>query len=151
MNNSSSKKKIAFVIPSLGSGGMERVMSEILNYFSDIVEVEIVLILMTPRKSHYILNSKIEIIQPHKQGNMINTFFYLRRNLKELRPYSLLSFGSMYNSFVILSTLYLNIKVYVSDRSNPRRNTYLTFKKNKIESHDGIINFFLKRILYKKT
>jgi GalNAc-alpha-(1->4)-GalNAc-alpha-(1->3)-diNAcBac-PP-undecaprenol alpha-1,4-N-acetyl-D-galactosaminyltransferase len=151
MNNSKSKKRIAFMIPSLKVGGMERVMSEIVNYFADFEDLEIILILMTTRESHYTLKNNVQVIRPREQGNMFKTFLYLRKTLKQTRPYSLLSFGSMYNSFVILASLHLNIKVYVSDRSNPRRNTYLTFKKDKIERHDGVMHFILKRILYKKT
>jgi len=153
MNQCNSKKKLAFVIPSLKVGGMERVMSEIVNYLVALDDYEVILILMSNRENHYGLKENIQIIRPNDQDqrNMFNTFLYLRKTLKRIRPYSLLSFGSMYNSFVILASLHLNINVYVSDRSNPRRNTYFTLKKNPIERHDGFVHFLLKRILYKRT
>jgi GalNAc-alpha-(1->4)-GalNAc-alpha-(1->3)-diNAcBac-PP-undecaprenol alpha-1,4-N-acetyl-D-galactosaminyltransferase len=57
----------------------------------------------------------------------------------------------MYNSFVLLFSRGLGINVYVSDRSNPYRNTELTFRKDPIKRHDGILHYFLKKILYKKA
>ena len=42
------QKKIAFVIPSLDMGGMERVMSEIVNYFAlNKLAIEVHLVILT--------------------------------------------------------------------------------------------------------
>lgn len=145
------KTKYAFIVPSLTFGGMERVMVEIVNHFSKDTDLETHLILLSKNKIDYSVNSNVLIHEPASKTSFLNLFFYVRNVLKEIKPYSLLSFGSMFNSFVIIASLNLGIKIYVSDRSNPRRNTYLTLKNSIVERHDGILHFVLKRIFYKKT
>jgi glycosyltransferase involved in cell wall biosynthesis len=51
--------------------------------------------------------------------NTIKTLFFLRRTIKRIHPYSILSFGELWNSFVLLSLYGLKCKVFISDRCQP--------------------------------
>jgi GalNAc-alpha-(1->4)-GalNAc-alpha-(1->3)-diNAcBac-PP-undecaprenol alpha-1,4-N-acetyl-D-galactosaminyltransferase len=148
--------KICLIVPSLKAGGMERVMAEVANYLSEDSDLEVHLILFSDRENFFKLLPDVHIHRPdydsrNKFKLIINFGRYLRGKLKEINPVSVLSFGSMYNSFVLLFSRGLGINVYVSDRSNPYRNTELTFRKDPIKRHDGILHYFLKKILYKKA
>lgn len=122
------EKRIALVIPGVGSGGAERVMTEIANYLSTQKYLKITLISLTKGDIFYKIPENINYITPkfiYKNNNRIlytfKTFYYLRNILKVIKPYSLLSFGGKYNAFVILATFGLKIFSYVSDRSKPSK------------------------------
>ncbi len=140
------KKKICFVIPSLQCGGMERVMSELLNYFSANNNYELHLILYgQKREIFYKINNSIFIHKPRFDFNnayrfyySLKTLFYLRKVIKQINPVSILSFGELWNNFVLISTLGLKYPVYVSDRSSPA-------KRYKISQE------LLRKILYKNA
>lgn len=140
-----SSKKIALVIPSLNAGGMERVMSELANYFASKSELEVFLIVYTKGQIFFELNQNIKLIMPdfvfrkkRKIWYTIKTLIFLRRAIIKIKPYSVLSFGETYNSFVLLSTLFLKTNVFVSDRSKPDKSW-------------GIFHESLRRMLYPKA
>lgn len=152
------KKTVCLVIPSLSTGGMERVMVEIGNYLAKDRFLKIHLVILSNREDFFSVSEKIIVHKPCFPNKKLSKLYlsvfllrYLRRTLKKINPYSLLSFGSMYNSFVMIAAMGLGIKTYLSDRSHPFRNTYLTFKTNEIERHDGLIHFLLRRWLYPKS
>lgn len=134
------KIKICLVIPSLRSGGMERVMSELANYFSNKSELEVHLICLSKNKLFYSINQSVILHEPEFERSTwfiysVKTLFYLRKNLKKLRPNTMLSFGETYNSFVLLSSIFLNLNIFVSDRSKPDKDW-------------GIVHKYLRKILY---
>lgn len=152
------KKKIMLVIPSLTSGGMERVMQRIANNFAARPDTEVHLVLMFKDKISYDLDERIILHLPNvKASNPAARFYKLlksfRSKVKTINPEALISLGSMYNSYVMLALLGLKKKpkIFLGDRSNPYRNTYFTFKKGGIERHDGIHHFLLKQWLYRKA
>jgi glycosyltransferase involved in cell wall biosynthesis len=51
--------------------------------------------------------------------NTLKTLWFLRRKIKEVNPDTVLSFGELWNNFVLLATLGLNYPVFVSDRCQP--------------------------------
>lgn len=121
-------KKLCFVIPSLEPGGMERVMSELISYFSGKPDVDLHVILYgSKRDIFYELPLKnIMVHKPEWEFDIsrrlyftIKTFFYLRRVIKKLNPVSVLSFGEYWNSFVLLALYGMDLPVYVSDRCQP--------------------------------
>jgi GalNAc-alpha-(1->4)-GalNAc-alpha-(1->3)-diNAcBac-PP-undecaprenol alpha-1,4-N-acetyl-D-galactosaminyltransferase len=120
-------KKISLIVPDLNKGGMERVMSELANYFSNKPSVEVTLILLTNRSEiFYKIPADIKVFKPEFAFNnkirtisTIRTLFFLRRTIRKLKPDAVLSFGETYNSFVLLSCILLNIRIFVSDRSKP--------------------------------
>jgi GalNAc-alpha-(1->4)-GalNAc-alpha-(1->3)-diNAcBac-PP-undecaprenol alpha-1,4-N-acetyl-D-galactosaminyltransferase len=122
------KKRIAFLIPSLTYGGMERVMSLLLNKFS-YKNVELHLILYgKSREIKYSIPKSINIHRPsfsYSETNRfiftLKTILYLRKEIKNIKPDSILSFGEYWNSLVLLSLLNLKYPIYISDRSQPNK------------------------------
>lgn len=140
------KQKICFVIPSLQPGGMERVMTELLNYLSSNNSYELHLILYGhKREIFYKINDSIILHKPPFDFNntyrfyyTLRTLLYLRKEIKKIKPISILSFGELWNNFVLLSSLGLKIPVYISDRSSPAKK-YNNFQE------------CLRKILYKNA
>lgn len=139
------QKKIALVIPSLNAGGMERVMSELANYFSKNNSIEVHLIILGKNIKFYDISSKVIVHEPDFYFNnkfrifyTLKTIIYLRNKIKTIKPYSILSFGEMYNSFVLLASSFIKVKVYISDRSKPDKNW-------------GWLHNNLRKILYKNA
>ena len=137
------RKKVVFAIPTMESGGMERVMSEIVTYFSVIPQVECHLIIYgKSRVNFYEIPSNVFIYKPdfkfddgNRHWSTIKTSRFLRRIVKTINPDVLLSFGEYWNNFVILSLMGLKIPIYVSDRSSPNISL-------------GKLHGFLRRKLY---
>lgn len=119
--------KICLAIPSLGVGGMERVMSEIAINFSKRENVELHLIMFgREREIFYSIPDNVTIHKPsfeytpkHRTLFTLRTMLYIRKELIRMQPDCVLSFGNYWNSLVLLSTLWTHIKVFVSDRSKP--------------------------------
>jgi glycosyltransferase involved in cell wall biosynthesis len=133
-------KRICCVLPSLDSGGMERVMSELVNFFSNYEKLEIHLILLSRKTHFYSINSTVRIHEPKFPTTgilgMLKLIHFLRKKVKSINPYSVLSFGEIFNSFVIFSLLGLNKRIFVSDRSQPNKDW-------------GFVHNNLRIILYK--
>jgi GalNAc-alpha-(1->4)-GalNAc-alpha-(1->3)-diNAcBac-PP-undecaprenol alpha-1,4-N-acetyl-D-galactosaminyltransferase len=133
---------ICLILPSLKIGGMEKVMIELCHYLSPKNTHKTVLILLGKNDGIFKVPPNIKVYEPdgditsgHKFVYSVRVFLYLRKLLKLLKPYSLLSFGETYNSFVLLASFLLPIKVYVSDRSKPDKDW-------------GAVQNRLRRILY---
>lgn len=121
--------KIALVIPSLQTGGMERVMSELAHYFCKQSNLEVHIILYgIKRDVFYQLPNNVHIHKPSfvfdnqvRIWSTMRTISWLRREIKSINPSSVLSFGELWNNFVLLSTLGLKHPVFVSDRCQPNK------------------------------
>src|ERR1035437_8915929 len=131
-----SLKKICLVIPSLHSGGMERVMSELAGYFCQQRDIEVHLVMygMKP-ETFYLLPQNLIIHQPDwkfdntkRKLNTIKRAIYLRHTIKKIRPNSILSFGEYWNSFVLLALYGLKYPIFVSDRCQPDKNWHFVHK-----------------------
>lgn len=126
---STKTQKIVFIIPNLGLGGMERVMSELLHYFSKHTQHELHLVLYgIHRRIFYPIPNNIVVYRPQFEFNnkirlwsTLKTLVYIRRTINNIQPDSILSFGEYWNNFVLLSLLGLKYPVYVSDRSQPNK------------------------------
>ncbi|MCX6238335.1 MAG: glycosyltransferase [Bacteroidia bacterium] len=140
------KKKICLVIPSLHAGGMERVMSELVGYFCQKLNVEVYLVMygMKP-EIFYPLPHNLVIHQPDwefdnkkRKWNTLKRMIYLRHTIKKINPNSILSFGEYWNSFVLLALFGLKYPLFVSDRCQPNKSL-------------GRIHNVLRRWLYPKA
>lgn len=115
------------MIPSLQAGGMERVMSELASYLCKIPDLMVFLVLygIKPELFFKVPDNMMIIKPPFIFDNRkrllftLKTMIYLRKTLKRISPYSVLSFGEYWNNFVLISTLGLKFPVFVSDRSQP--------------------------------
>lgn len=131
------KKKLCLVIPSLQAGGMERVMSELATYFDTKRDLEIHLVLYgITGEIFYAIPDSLIIHKPQFRFNnrwrlyyTVKTLFYLRKTIKKINPKNILSFGELWNSFVLVALFGLKFPVYISDRCSPERkfNTIHTF------------------------
>jgi GalNAc-alpha-(1->4)-GalNAc-alpha-(1->3)-diNAcBac-PP-undecaprenol alpha-1,4-N-acetyl-D-galactosaminyltransferase len=139
------KRTIAFCIPSLAFGGMERVMSLLLNKFSE-NENELHLVLFgRNREINYAIPDSIIIHCPSflydSSSRIIFTFkslFFIRNTIKTIKPDTILSFGEYWNNLVLLALFKLKYPVYISDRSQPNKNL-------------GKVQDFLRDKLYPKA
>jgi len=120
--------KICCCINSLASGGKERVMSELINGFitNHNAEVHVVLYGLNP-EVFYEINSKAIFHQPSfkpvksRLPLTIKTLLYLRKEVKTIDPDTVLSFGELWNSFVLLALMGTHYPIYVSDRCRPNK------------------------------
>ena len=127
MANSLNEKKICLVIPSLQAGGMERVMSELANYFVEKKRAVVHLVLYGKEPEiFYPLSPDIIIHRPaavfknkFRTWHAFKRMHYLRNEIKKIQPDTILSFGEYWNSFVLLALLRTKYPVYISDRSQP--------------------------------
>jgi GalNAc-alpha-(1->4)-GalNAc-alpha-(1->3)-diNAcBac-PP-undecaprenol alpha-1,4-N-acetyl-D-galactosaminyltransferase len=123
------KKDICFVIHSLQAGGMERVMSELLNYFAESNRYHVHLVLYgINRDVFYDISKDIIIYRPSfkfdnskRLLSTIKTNFFLRKTIQKINPIAALSFGERWNSMVLLALLGTIVPLYVSDRAQPNK------------------------------
>jgi len=146
LSKEESVKKLCMVIPSLQAGGMERVMSELAWHFSRREDLELHLVLYgMKREIFFDLPEELRIHKPAFRFNnrlrliyTLKTLLFLRSAVKRIHPDRVLSFGELWNSFVLLGLLGLKYPVFISDRCSPERSY-------------NIRNRFLRRWLYPKA
>jgi glycosyltransferase involved in cell wall biosynthesis len=122
-------KRICLAIPSLNIGGMERVMIEIANFIKNNSDYEVTIIKLTrSEKNFYTIPNGVTLVEPdfsfNRKLRIYHSFkllWFLIKTIRRIEPLSVLSFGEMYNSFVLLSSFFTNTKYFVSDRSQPNR------------------------------
>ena len=118
--------KIALIIPSIEAGGAERVMTQLADYFSAAHNAKVHLLLMIKADRFYQVSENVIIHEPVFDYNSfsrlnftLRIMAYLRGKVIEIAPDVALSFGGRYNGFVLLTTMFLKIPVFISDRSRP--------------------------------
>jgi GalNAc-alpha-(1->4)-GalNAc-alpha-(1->3)-diNAcBac-PP-undecaprenol alpha-1,4-N-acetyl-D-galactosaminyltransferase len=120
-------KKIAFLIPVIIPGGMERVMVDLINYCANHKNDELHIILYGKNLDlFYSLSDKVVIHRNKMKYNdkarliyAIKTLAYLRKEVKSIHPDIILSFGEIWNSFVLLSLFGLAYTIYIEDHCPP--------------------------------
>lgn len=119
---------IAFVTPSLAFGGRERVLSKLINYFSEKEGINVYVILYSKKRTiSFPINSNVNIIMPdfNSSSNDIiyaaESLFYIRHKVKKCKIDILVSFEEIWNRFALLATVGLKLRRIVSNRNNPYR------------------------------
>lgn len=134
--------KICLIIQDLGSGGSERVLTELASFFCFKKSAEIHIIISSGNKCFYSLppNIKIHSFEFGIRGGIrkIKYLFFLNRMVAKLNPDTVLSFGVIFNMMTLLALYFSDIPVYVSDRNSPLY-------------HLSKIRFFFKKYLYKRA
>ena len=108
---------------------MERVMNELAHYFAQKKEIDLHLVLYGKNPSvFYSLPENISLYKPNFIFNnrfrfwfTIKTLFFIRKQIRQINPETILSFGEYWNSFVLLALLGLKYPVFISDRCQPDR------------------------------
>lgn len=119
--------KICLAIPSLASGGMERVMTELIWNFSKRKNVELHLLLFgKEREIFYDIPTNISVHKPNftfndyqRKWNTFKTMFFIRKKIKVINPDTILSFGESWNNLILLSLKFTKYPIFVSDRCQP--------------------------------
>ncbi|HTO14553.1 MAG TPA: glycosyltransferase family 4 protein [Edaphocola sp.] len=127
--------KICFISPSLHQGGLENAVSVMANEMSRRGhEVSVLCIYDNP--IFYKLDSNINIIiPPYLRGSFSTLRYYwktvrfLRKQLKEIKPDVVVSYGDYINMISILAVRGLGIPIFISDRSSPGKAFPLIVKK----------------------
>jgi len=160
------QKHIAFVIYSLDSGGAERVVSTLANYFSKIYKVTIITIIKKP--SFYKLDPTINLkycledTAPSQTTlgalkNNLNLIKILRKQFRSNKIDIVLSFMTTSNVISIIAAKSLRLPCIISERSNPYIYTHnsfwntlirLTYKKaNALVVQSKLINDYYEKIV----
>ena len=109
---------------------MERVMANILNSFAKRDDVEVTLLLTGKSpKIDFDIPDKIRIYFPDfdfksnkRFISTLKTIRFIRKNIKEINPDTILSFGEYWNNMVLMSLIGMKQPVFISDRSQPNKN-----------------------------
>lgn len=144
--------KIIFIVPSLKSGGLERVASILSNEWSHQEGCEVVLITLDCKPPFYELDSNVKLKQAsvkvdsgHPLLKLLKKWFWLRREVKRLDGNIILTFGERYNAFVIYALCNLNIPIFAANRTTPTTS---------LEGLRGMINpkaYRLAKIVFLQT
>lgn len=116
-------KKIVLICRNLYSGGAERVVSQLANYFCS-VGVDTMIITIDNREIKYFLDKNIAVIPiGEKSNNKIKDklvrYSILRKIIEKESPDRVLSLPEDIAVYVLLALFGTNNKVYVSERNNP--------------------------------
>ena len=123
------KKKIAFLIPSLGTGGAERVVVSLANKFS--YKYEVFLLVFTETETVYIIDESVNIIYLKGKDSPSSSFihaiksniFYVKKIFKTVNKNKieiLIGFTTSVNILTIISSKILNKPHLISERNNPK-------------------------------
>ncbi|PKP46267.1 MAG: hypothetical protein CVT94_15325 [Bacteroidetes bacterium HGW-Bacteroidetes-11] len=136
------KRHICFIIPSIGVGGAERVVSILANYMASIdYKVSIICLV---KNIAYPIDQRVQFIFPHFSikrdlSTLIKVIPYYRKAIREIKPDVILSFLEFYNEITMLSLLGIRKKIFLFDRNNP-------FLKEQT-----VVQTILRRFLYPKA
>lgn len=118
--------KIVLIIPTLSSGGAERVISLLANEWAK-NNNDVYLIAWNAEKPFYEISNDVIVRDlGFKYTGKIDRFmkqtkvlFGIRKQIKQIKPDFVLSFLTINNVLVLLATLHLKQKIYISERNSP--------------------------------
>lgn len=155
-------KHILIINNGLAGGGIERASVSLANFFQ-LNGYEVTVLALYRSEKFFKLNDDIFFIEPFFSRNKVNRYIYLfrmimftRKNVKAIKPDTILSFGEWTNPYVVLSLLGLNFPLFLSDRMSPlaKLPPLSEFLRKKLYCKaTGIISQsnFAKSILQQKT
>ena len=116
------KRKVVFLTPSLKSGGLERIVVRLANYYKN----RTLIVSLDSASPFYELDNEVRLLVPPrflKKTNRVFTylflFFWVRRILYLERPDVICTFGERYNPFFILASFGLRIRIIAANRASP--------------------------------
>lgn len=119
--------KILMIIPSLGSGGAERVLSSLANDWVKRKKCDIELAILMDSKDFYTIDKNIKVHRigyipgsSNKVLGIFNLALNLRKLIKDIKPDVCFSFIRGSNIVTLISTLGVPTKVVISERDSPK-------------------------------
>lgn len=122
-------RTICIIAPSLRSGGIERALSILSAHF--VKRGHKVIYIACRRGEHfYELDVNVVFVEPdflhttspiHKIFSYWNTICFIRKQLKQYKPDTILSFGDIINPVALLANWGLGCPIYISDRISPKQ------------------------------
>ena len=117
------KNKLMILLPNLGMGGTERMVSRLSNDFVK-QGVEVVIVLMAQKPKFYKINEEIKIIEPDNIYNRtllspLSTILFIRKQIIKEKPEAVLCMG--YILYGIIASLFIKVRLYISWRRSPFR------------------------------
>lgn len=108
----------------MGKGGAERVISHLAHYYSK-KDFQVSIIMLLTDAVEYELPEKVSLtyISAHDSSNIIKPFVWLaglRRQFKNNKPDTVISFFAKINLLVLIASLGLKIRTLISERNDPK-------------------------------
>lgn len=155
--------KLVFVCHGIGNGGAERVLTVLSNRISELGH-SVTIITTNPSNNDYTINSQIEHVKAYRDCGRIKRFWkriqIIRTTINRIKPDCIVSFSATCNVQVLLSVLFLNCKVIISERTDPSRYpdsmVYKVLRKllyplsNKIVFQTQMARDYFKGIIWEK-
>ena len=114
--------RIVFIVPSLKSGGAERVIVTLANWLSREFQVEIWMLIDS--QIEYALSDKVYLNQSYttiRKGGVIRLFWLMKHLIKKRKNTIVISFMTKLNLYAIIAAKLTGMKVIVSERNDPSR------------------------------
>ena len=117
--------KVMFACHGSGNGGAERVITTLANEFHN-RHYQVVMITTKEKCNEYKLAEGIKNIRvlTNKSSRVVGTLqrlWQLRKNIKAEKPDCIVSFSAVTNIQILIASLFLRIKIIVSERVDPSR------------------------------
>lgn len=151
--------KLLIINNGLASGGIERASTSMANYFASI-GYGVVILALYQSKHFFDLHPSIKFIEPDfpvgSKTYMLKMMAYARKNVKQIKPDTILAYGEWTNCFVGLALTGIKVPIFYTDRMRP--NGHLPFVHRVLRriyypKAKGIIaqSEFAKRIISERT
>lgn len=115
--------KICFISPTLGKGGLERVISVLSKEFVELNH-EVTIITLTSNKISYNIDQTINIYNLNNESNLsildkLTLPIKLTKQLHKIKPDIVLAFSETFNPISLIAARALKLKIILFDRSSP--------------------------------
>lgn len=114
--------KISVFCAALQSGGAERVLSVLSKPFADNYD-EVEYIMWYDAPVFYSIDDRIKLVSIEKESKekcFLKKMIWLRKYIRITQPDIILSFSAPFNMIILTSLLFLNKKIIVCERTDPR-------------------------------
>lgn len=112
------RKKIMFVMPTMGGGGAERVISILANSLSA-KNYDVIIAVTKENKICYKLNDKVVIEINDGNTSPLGQILFIRKIGKKHNVDDILSFLTYQNMYTLLAFLFSDKKIIISERNDP--------------------------------
>ena len=118
---------VAFITPSLGFGGRERVLSKLINYCHDKGDAVHVIMYAKERAVSFPIDKEVIMHEPNFSFGKnellyaIKSLLYIRKTVKENHIDTIVSFEEKWNRFALLAVVGLKLRRVISNRNGPYR------------------------------